>query len=253
MEPRCSTPYAAPGNVRSPMAFSRPARTGANRSAVPGPEGATSSDAMATEYRERRAADVSVVTKKALFLTQSARPADTFSGSETGRTGGGVPEDNRRRYGRFRCGGEAEIRSLVSPLCAKGRVANLSLSGCLIQLSDNHGFECGELIEMRFCCPPTVTAGPGLHPAGASRAIGRHRVHRPDRARQAPTARAHQRTGRDPAIAGGETGTGSAIVDLLVTLPQLANATPSSTACRHRPSRAATGFPRLFGCRAHLY
>ena len=60
-------------------------------------------------------------------------------------------EDNRRRYGRFRCGGEAEIRSLVSPLCAKGRVANLSLSGCLIHLSDNHGFQCGELIEMRFC------------------------------------------------------------------------------------------------------
>src|ERR1700728_2896450 len=75
MEHRCSTPYAAPGNVRSPMAFSRTARTGANRSAVPGPEGATSSDAMATEYRERRAADVSVVTKN-LFLTQSGRPAD---------------------------------------------------------------------------------------------------------------------------------------------------------------------------------
>jgi hypothetical protein len=81
-------------------------------------------------------------------------------------------EDDRRRYGRFRCGGEAEIRSLASSLCAKGRVANLSLSGCLIELNSSHGFHRGEVIEMTLR-PPTAAPGTGLHPTGASRAVGR--------------------------------------------------------------------------------
>jgi hypothetical protein len=105
---------------------------------------------MATEYRERRAADVSVVTKKPCSSRSLVGPPISFSGSGTGRTGVVQSEDDRRRYGRFRCGGEAEIRSLASSLCAKGRVANLSLSGCLIELNSNHGFHRGEVIEMTF-------------------------------------------------------------------------------------------------------
>ena len=46
--------------------------------------------------------------------------------------------EDRRRHLRFRCGGEAEIRSLSSCVCARGAIANLSLGGCLMQLVENH-------------------------------------------------------------------------------------------------------------------
>ena len=61
-------------------------------------------------------------------------------------------EIDRRDDRRFSCGGEAEIRSLGSGLCARGKIANLSLGGCLIRLtSKEYAFRRGESVEMTFC------------------------------------------------------------------------------------------------------
>jgi hypothetical protein len=59
--------------------------------------------------------------------------------------------EDRRKHLRFRCGGEAEIRSLSSGVCARGAIANLSLGGCLVQLVENHSFRRTEEVEMTFC------------------------------------------------------------------------------------------------------
>ena len=59
--------------------------------------------------------------------------------------------EERRRHARFLCGGEAEIRSLSSGFRANGKIENLSLSGCLMQLSDRHWFRAAESVEMTFC------------------------------------------------------------------------------------------------------
>ncbi len=43
------------------------------------------------------------------------------------------------------------MRSLVSGACARGRIANLSLRGCRMQLDEPHGYRRGEALEMTFC------------------------------------------------------------------------------------------------------
>jgi hypothetical protein len=43
------------------------------------------------------------------------------------------------------------MRSLVSGLRALGRIANLSLHGCRMQLTDPHSFRRGEALEITFC------------------------------------------------------------------------------------------------------
>jgi PilZ domain len=60
-------------------------------------------------------------------------------------------EEDRRRHPRFQCGGEAEIRTLCSGHRAQGKIINLSVGGCLIQLEDDHNFRRGEGAEMTFC------------------------------------------------------------------------------------------------------
>ncbi len=76
----------------------------------------------------------------------------SFSGSLAGK---GHPvrqqEEDRRREHRFLCGGKAEVRSLVSGLCARGRIANLSLGGCRMQLGEGHCFRKDDEVEMTFC------------------------------------------------------------------------------------------------------
>lgn len=59
--------------------------------------------------------------------------------------------EERRRHTRFQCDGEAEMRSLSSGFRAAGKVENLSLSGCLMQLRDRYWFRAGEEVEMTFC------------------------------------------------------------------------------------------------------
>jgi len=61
------------------------------------------------------------------------------------------PADDRRQHSRFLCAGEAEIRSLVSGLTTRGKIANLSLGGCRIALApDQHDFTSNECVEMTF-------------------------------------------------------------------------------------------------------
>jgi hypothetical protein len=61
-------------------------------------------------------------------------------------------DSDRRRHPRFQCGGEAEVRSLASGISARGKIANLSIGGCLIQLTGTgHPFRRGEAVEMTFC------------------------------------------------------------------------------------------------------
>jgi len=43
------------------------------------------------------------------------------------------------------------MRSLVSGLRALGKIANLSLRGCRMQLDEPHSFRRGEALEMTFC------------------------------------------------------------------------------------------------------
>ncbi|MFY9744715.1 MAG: PilZ domain-containing protein [Acidobacteriaceae bacterium] len=59
--------------------------------------------------------------------------------------------ENRRKHLRFRCGGEVDIRSLSSGAGARGAIANLSLSGCLVELADGRSFRRREAVEMTFC------------------------------------------------------------------------------------------------------
>lgn len=61
--------------------------------------------------------------------------------------------EERRRHPRFQCAGKAEMRSLVSGFRTQGKVENLSLSGCKVQLSggQEHRFHRGEKVEMTFC------------------------------------------------------------------------------------------------------
>jgi hypothetical protein len=60
-------------------------------------------------------------------------------------------EENRRQHPRFCCSGNAEIRSLASGLRASGKIENLSLGGCRIQLENARGFREAERVEMTFC------------------------------------------------------------------------------------------------------
>ncbi|HEY1502106.1 MAG TPA: PilZ domain-containing protein [Acidobacteriaceae bacterium] len=60
-------------------------------------------------------------------------------------------KENRRRHPRFQCAGEAEIRGLTSLLQRKGKIANLSLNGCLLEVSIRHSFHSGEIAEVIFC------------------------------------------------------------------------------------------------------
>lgn len=60
-------------------------------------------------------------------------------------------EDDRRRHPRFLCAGIAEIRSLASGRCVRGKIANLSLEGCLIALAgDPCDLRKNESVEMTF-------------------------------------------------------------------------------------------------------
>jgi hypothetical protein len=58
---------------------------------------------------------------------------------------------DRRRNPRFPCSGEAQIRSLVTGLSAHGKVGNLSLCGCRLQLGICQVFRKGEAVEISFC------------------------------------------------------------------------------------------------------
>jgi hypothetical protein len=124
---------------------------------------------METEYREAAEVDVSAVTKsldpfgtgRSLQRRSTvffAVPHTFCPGADiflriTGPQGKAVEQqgEDRRRHLRFRCGGEAEIRSLSSGVCARGAIANLSLGGCLVQLVENHSFRRTEDVEMTFC------------------------------------------------------------------------------------------------------
>lgn len=83
---------------------------------------------------------------------RSGLAADIFTRA-VAPEGSGVAQvgDNRRRHPRFHCGGEAEVRSLASGARASGKIANLSVGGCLIQLRDCDCFRKGEAVEMTFC------------------------------------------------------------------------------------------------------
>lgn len=59
-------------------------------------------------------------------------------------------ERDRRRHTRFHCGGEAEVRSLSSGIVARGKIANLSLGGCCIEVGISHSFRKDEAAEMTF-------------------------------------------------------------------------------------------------------
>ena len=59
--------------------------------------------------------------------------------------------EDGRRHPRFCCSGNAEMRSLDSGLRASGKIKNLSLGGCQIQLGEPHGFREGDRVEMTFC------------------------------------------------------------------------------------------------------
>ena len=59
-------------------------------------------------------------------------------------------EEDRRRHPRFQCSGNAEMRSLSSGIRAVGKIENLSLGGCRIQVGDRHTFREGENVEMTF-------------------------------------------------------------------------------------------------------
>lgn len=43
------------------------------------------------------------------------------------------------------------MRSLASGVCVLGKIGNLSLGGCLLQLDDTHAFRRGEELELTFC------------------------------------------------------------------------------------------------------
>ncbi len=63
----------------------------------------------------------------------------------------GQSGEERRQHARFQCDGEAEMRGLSSGFRAVGKIENLSLSGCLMQLRDRYWFRAGEEVEMTFC------------------------------------------------------------------------------------------------------
>ena len=63
----------------------------------------------------------------------------------------GERAQERRQQARFLCSGRAEIQSLTTAMGARGKVANLSLSGCRLMLEAPQPFERGERVEMTFC------------------------------------------------------------------------------------------------------
>lgn len=75
-------------------------------------------------------------------------------------------EEDRRQHPRFLCAGEAEIRSLPSGYNRRGKISNLSLSGCLLDLGKGHSFIRAEAVEMTFTVrqlPVRVQGAIGAH------------------------------------------------------------------------------------------
>ena len=62
--------------------------------------------------------------------------------------GGAVAEENRRLHARFPCDGIAEVVVLGGALRFKGRIQNLSSTGCYISTESGFGLERGTQVEI---------------------------------------------------------------------------------------------------------